>query len=138
MNWQNIKDKSYLIIVEGEIDLLSAIEAGDDNVVSIPFDCKNLKCIDNQKKWIESFSKIILAVDNDEPGIECKDKLIEKLNGIKNKLYTVEMGEYKDFNEILMTEGIEGLAQVIQEANKIGAGFVPFYQEPDGYRKMDM
>ena len=28
LNWQHIKDRSYLIIVEGEIDLLSSLEAG--------------------------------------------------------------------------------------------------------------
>lgn len=133
VNWQNVENKSYLIIVEGEIDLLSAVEAGYDNVVSIPFGCKNLKCIDNQKKWIESFSKVIIAVDNDSPGIECKNQIIDKLSSIKSKLYTVEMGKYKDFNEILMAEGTDGIIKVIQAADRVGFGFTPFYQEADGY-----
>lgn len=133
VNWQNVKNKSYLIIVEGEIDLLSAIEAGYDNVVSIPFGSKNLKCIDKQKKWIESFSKVILAVDNDTPGIECKNQIIEKLSSIKNKLYEVLMDEYKDFNEILVAKGEEELKAVIKRAEKIAVVYEPFSKKEDGY-----
>lgn len=133
VNWQNVENKSYLIIVEGEIDLLSAVEAGYDNVVSIPFGCKNLKCIDNQKKWIESFSKVIIAVDNDEPGEKCKDEITRKLWDIRKKLYTVKMGKYKDFNEVLMGEGPAGIIKIIQQADRIGYISTPFYVEDDGY-----
>lgn len=133
VNWQNVENKSYLIIVEGEIDLLSAIEVGYDNVVSIPFGSKNLKCIDKQKKWIESFSKVILAVDNDTPGIECKNQIIEKLSNIKNKLYEVLMDEYKDFNEILVAKGEEELKAVIKRAEKIAVVYEPFSKKEDGY-----
>ena len=101
LNWQNIKDKSYLIIVEGEIDLLSAIEVGYENVVSLPFGAKNLKCIDTQKEWISKFSKIIIAVDNDEAGEDAKEHILEKLAGFERKLFEVDMKEFKDFNEIL-------------------------------------
>lgn len=133
VNWQNIKNKSYLIIVEGEIDLLSAIEAGYDNVVSLPFGAKNLKAIEHQKTWIESFSKITIAVDNDEPGRECKEEIIKLLKTISKKLYEVELGTYKDFNEILCDKGTEALKKVINKATKIEVNFEPFYEEEDGY-----
>lgn len=133
VNWQNIKNKSYLIIVEGEIDLLSAIEAGYDNVVSLPFDAKNLKAIEHQKTWIESFSKITIAVDNDEPGRECKEEIVKLLKTSSKKLYEVELGTYKDFNEILCDKGIGALKKVINKATKIEVNFEPFYEEEDGY-----
>lgn len=133
VNWQNIKNKSYLIIVEGEIDLLSAIEAGYDNVVSLPFGAKNLKAIEHQKYWIESFSKITIAVDNDEPGRECKEAIIDILRASKKKLHEVNLGTYKDLNEVLEDKGSEGIENVIKKATKIEDGFEPFYAEEDGY-----
>jgi len=45
LNWQNITDFEYLVIVEGEIDLLSALEAGVENTVSLPSGATNIKCI---------------------------------------------------------------------------------------------
>lgn len=77
MNWHLIKTFDYLIIVEGEIDLLSVIEAGYDNVVSLPFGATNIKSIENQKEWIEQFSKIIIATDNDQAGEESRNKIIK-------------------------------------------------------------
>ena len=133
VNWQNIQDKTYLIIVEGEIDLLSAIEAGYDNVVSIPFGAKNTKCIDNQRNWIEQFQKIIIATDNDEAGIECKYEIEKKLRGAQNKIYEVQMGSYKDFNEILIAQGPEGLDKIIKGAEPVKITYAPYYKEDDGY-----
>ena len=112
MNWQNVTTFDYLIIVEGEIDLLSVIEAGYDNVVSLPFGATNIKSIENQKEWIEQFSKIIIATDNDKAGEESRNKIIKVLNN-KN-LYKVEYGEYKDFNEVLMAEGKDKIKEIIK------------------------
>ena len=133
LNWQNIKDKSYLIIVEGEIDLLSAIEVGYENVVSLPFGAKNLKCIDTQKEWISKFSKIIIAVDNDEAGEDAKEHILEKLAGFERKLFEVNMKEFKDFNEILQGAGAEVLIEIIKGATRVGSVYVPFHEEEDGY-----
>ena len=136
LNWQNVKDKSYLIIVEGEIDLLSAIEVGFDNVVSLPFGAQNIKCISNQIDWIKSFSKIIIAVDNDEAGEKCKKSILEKLQIIKNKVFTVNMEPYKDFNEVLTNGGAEELTRIIQGAKKIEISFSPYSKLDDGYYVM--
>lgn len=129
INWQNIKDKIYLIIVEGEIDLLSAIEAGYLNVVSLPFGAKNLKCIDNQKEWIESFSKIIIATDNDMAGKESQEKIIKKLNQIYEKIFILNYGKYKDFNEVLISEGIEGIKNIISNASQLSIDSSIFFGE---------
>ena len=135
MNWHLIKTFDYLIIVEGEIDLLSVIEAGYDNVVSLPFGATNIKSIENQKEWIEQFSKIIIATDNDKAGEESRNKIIKVLNN-KN-LYKVEYGEYKDFNEVLMAEGKEKIQEIIKNAEKIKKSFSLFSVGDDGYYKVN-
>ena len=103
MNWQLVKDFKYIVIVEGEIDLLSALEAGFLNVVSLPFGAGNLKAIENQKDWLSKFEKIIIATDNDTQGKKSKNEIIKILSNIKEKLYEVDMGEFKDFNEVLIS-----------------------------------
>lgn len=119
MNWQTIKEKESLIIVEGEIDLMSAIESGFDNTVSLPFGTSNLKVIDQQREWIESFKNIIIAVDNDEAGEKCKKKIIEKLNRSNGRVYEVDLGMFKDVNEVLMAEGVESVKKILGEPKKI-------------------
>lgn len=119
INWQNIENNDYLIIVEGEIDLLSSIEVGFNNVISLPFGAQNLKCIDNQLTWIAQFKKIIIAVDNDEQGKKSKQGIIQKLFNIKNKVYSVDFKEFKDFNEVLTNGGIETLKNIILGAEKV-------------------
>lgn len=103
MNWQLVKDFKYIMIVEGEIDLLSALEVGFLNVVSLPFGAGNLKAIENQKDWLSKFEKIIIATDNDTQGKKSKDEIIKILSNVKKKLYEVDMGEFKDFNEVLIS-----------------------------------
>lgn len=103
MNWQLVKDFKYIVIVEGEIDLLSALEVGFLNVVSLPFGAGNLKAIENQKDWLSKFEKIIIATDNDTQGKKSKNEIIKILSNVKEKLYEVDMGEFKDFNEVLIS-----------------------------------
>ena len=109
LGWQLVKDFSYIIIVEGEIDLLSALEVGFESVVSLPFGAGNLKSIEHQKDWLSSFEKIIIATDNDTQGKKSKDEIIKILSSVKgnkDKLYEVDLGEFKDFNEVL-TSGLK-------------------------------
>ena len=132
LNWQHIKDESYLIIVEGEIDLLSSLEAGYLNTVSLPLGAKNTRCIDNQRDWIEKFSKIIIATDNDVAGKEAKQEIIKKLDSVKDKIYEINFGNFKDFNEILVAEGPEGLKIIIQGHTPIKQSYEPFEEQKNG------
>lgn len=119
VNWQNVQDYRYLIIVEGEIDLLSVVEADYYNVVSLPSGATNIKCVINQKEWLKQFEKIIIAVDSDEAGEKCKKKIIKELSEIKDRLYTVNYNGYKDFNEVLVNEKIIGIKKAVIDAEKI-------------------
>ena len=129
VNWHNVKDFSYVIIVEGEIDLLSCIEADCYNVISLPFGAKNVKCVDNQKLWLEKFEKIIIATDNDDPGKDGKERIKTLLSSISHKLYEVDLGKYKDFNEVLQAEGTSKVKEIVENATNIGIDKSIFYGE---------
>lgn len=134
INWKAIKDREYLIITEGELDLMSAIEAGFKNTVSMSGGAANFRCIKNQKDWIDQFKKIIIATDNDEPGYEAKKEISKIFNESADKLYEVDLGTYKDFNEYLVKEGKEALKKAIKKAKKIYEnGWEEFKQEENGY-----
>ncbi|MGL6119847.1 MAG: toprim domain-containing protein, partial [Fusobacteriaceae bacterium] len=117
-NWQKVQGDT-LIIVEGEFDLMSAIEVGYENCVSLPFGAGNTKCIDTQKSWLtENFKKIIIATDNDESGQKCKHEIWQKLSASEIKFFEIDNTE-KDFNDILMKYGKEKLCKIIESATEI-------------------
>lgn len=119
MNWQNIKKFNYIIIVEGEIDLLSGLEI-KANVVSLSFGAGNIKCVINQKEWLSKFKNIVIATDNDEQGKKSKDKIVAELKDLKVNLFELDLGEYKDFNEVLMSEnGRKKLVSIIKKPRRI-------------------
>lgn len=129
MNWQNVHNRDYLIIVEGEIDLLSIVETGYENVVSLPSGANNVKCIENQREWIEQFSKIIIATDNDTAGEKSRKEISGILKSIENKLYRVNYGEYKDFNEVLTAEGKEKIRGIIKNVVPLPIDISVFFGE---------
>jgi twinkle protein len=117
-NLDCVYENKEIIIVEGEIDALTLIECGFNNVVSVPngAHAKEMPFIDN---YIELFEgkKIILAVDNDVPGVELKNELIRRF-GSENCL-TVEFLDCKDANEVLCEKGGIELKRIINEAKEI-------------------
>lgn len=132
LNWPQIHQFNELVVVEGEIDLLSVLEAGYPFVVSLAGGAGNVKFIDTQKEWLLQFRKVIIAVDNDEAGNKCKRKIIEKADGVI-PLYEVNMGKYKDFNEVLVNEGGQRIIKIIESATKIE----PSSNAPDDFFEKD-
>lgn len=118
LNWPQIQQFNELVIVEGEIDLLSVLEAGYPFVVSLAGGASNIKFADTQAEWLGRFKKIILANDNDAAGERCKQRLKKKL-GKFCELYEVNLAKYKDFNEVLVGEGPKRVLQMINSATKI-------------------
>lgn len=94
-----------LTITEGELDALSVHQMLTDQngsmiypVVSLPSATPSKNLWEKCKPYLDSFSKIVLSVDNDEAGNAVADK-IAKL--FPNKVYRVPHGPYKDANEFL-------------------------------------
>jgi len=68
LNWDKIQDRDTLYICEGEIDMLSLMQIGIKNVVSVPNGTSNLEWIDKHFAWLEEFKKIVPVIDNDQAG----------------------------------------------------------------------
>jgi twinkle protein len=91
-----------LTITEGQMDTLALVEAGIQNVVSVPSGCEDLTCVDLCWDWLNQFKRVVLWVDSDEPGQELERKLIQRLGAWR--CYVVKSGR-KDANEVLLFDG---------------------------------
>lgn len=103
-NLSDIGEKKHVIITEGEIDCMSAYEAGFGKtidletgeaitdqehplakwaVVSVPNGAskgsQRLEYLDSCSDWFEGLHEIVIATDNDEAGRLLKDELIRRL-----------------------------------------------------------
>lgn len=117
-NLDNIRTTKEVLIVEGEIDLLSFVECGIWNVVSVPNGATkknvNLDYLDSSYEYFENKEKIYLALDNDISGNNVKKELIRRL-GI-GRCFEVDFKDCKDANEYLMKYGKQKLRDVIENA----------------------
>ena len=118
-NIDSIKDNEECVIVEGEIDCLSFIEAGVKNVVSVPngFTSKgqiNLDYLTDFYSYFENKSKIYLCLDNDEAGENGKKELIRRLGS--DKVYLCDLQDLKDANEFLVKHGAQQLKAIVENA----------------------
>jgi twinkle protein len=109
------------VIVEGEIDAASYVEAGIENVVSVPngFNLKgdlNLDYVTSCYEFFENKEKIYLALDNDEAGKKGQSELIRRFGA--EKIWLVDFKDCKDANEYLIKYGKELLAKTIADATQ--------------------
>jgi len=103
----DIKDSTWCVVVEGEMDKLAFWEAGVKEVVSVPNGASkgglNLEYLDNCIDYFQNKTKIILATDNDEPGLALREELARRLG--HERCFKVNFGEYKDANDYLKAHG---------------------------------
>ena len=126
-HWKHTKRKE-VIIVEGEMDVLSMWEAGFIYAVTLPdgapktakfdTDDKRFQALQNCE-WLHEAEKVIIAVDADEAGQALKLELIHRFG--KDRCWTIEYPnlhdiECKDANECLMEHGAEVLREIIELA----------------------
>lgn len=125
-NMNRIDPAKPLLVVEGEIDCLSVIEAGYSNVVSIPNGCANSQWIQYNWDWLEQFDKIILWFDSDEPGIKARNDILYRLGTWRT--YYIEINpedttpngaRIKDANEVLYFKGKDRVLQYINKPLEI-------------------
>ena len=111
-----------LIITEGEIDALSVAEATYAKygkfypVVSVASSKATEKALLENRDWIRSFQEVVLCLDNDEAGEEATQKAIRVIGIDKVKIW--KPGNYKDANEVLLSEGVGRLQQLIWDAER--------------------
>lgn len=92
---EQIKKKQELLIVEGEFDLLSSVQAGVDNVVAIK---GSALTVDHANLIARFAQKVILALDCDPAGIKATKKAILTLRevGVDLRVAIVDQGQDPD------------------------------------------
>jgi twinkle protein len=99
-----LSNNETLIICEGEIDLLTYVQNGIENVVSVPAGAgKNTEYLDNCIDLLTNKEKIVLSVDTDEKGLTLKNELIRRIG--TEKCYSINFRECKDANEFFKRYG---------------------------------
>ena len=113
-NLDGIKNSESCFIVEGEMDALSLIEAGIDNVISVPngatLNTNNLQYLDNCYEYFDNKTEILLWLDNDIAGRKLKYDLAERLGFERCKF--IEIEDCKDANEYLIKYGLNAVITV--------------------------
>ena len=105
-----------IITVTGNCDALSFIQAGFDNVISVPNGANigKMEYFDSSFEDLNKVKSFVIATDNDLKGIELKNDLVRRLGMEKCK--TLSFKQYKDANELIIHEGVETLQKVVNEA----------------------
>ncbi len=118
-----------LVITEGELDALSAIECGFPLSVSVPDGAPpqasnepidpehddKFKFVWNNWDRLSRIKRIILAVDNDGPGRALASELVRRLGAVRCLFVEYPEGA-KDLNDVLMKAGPEEVVRLLNAA----------------------
>jgi twinkle protein len=120
-NIDSIVGHEDCVIVEGEMDVLALHEAGITNAISVPngatLNTNNLDYLDNCIDYFEDKKKIIIAVDNDPPGVALQQELIRRLGA--EVCFIATFDGCKDANEYLLKYGTKELMSRIKQAHPV-------------------
>ena len=136
-NVEKIDLTKPLLVCEGHIDVMSIVEAGWTNVVTIPNGASDTSWIQFNYEFLEHFNEIILWFDNDSAGRSGLNNTIKRLGEYRCKIVTPETSDeyavekyYQQFNKdihirktdannILLACGKERIIQLINTAEEI-------------------
>jgi DNA primase len=98
---QEIKKAGALIVVEGEFDLLSSVQAKVNNVAAI----KGSAFTQEQAKLVSRFvKKVILALDSDQAGVAATKKAIQVLRPVGVELEVIMLQPGQDPDDLARTD----------------------------------
>jgi twinkle protein len=146
-NMNRINVTQPLLIVEGEPDAMSAIEAGYFNTVSVPLGAGNFHWIEENWDWLEQFDSIIIASDNDEAGRKMRKECIYRLGSWRTKYVEypkeklLENGKkmpIKDMNDTLQAFGSNYVMSMIINAKDVPVASVTDFTDVDDLDISDM
>ena len=124
-NYDRIKDTASVFICEGEMDSLSWEVAGIDFHTSVSQGAPNvgdknidkkLECLNTCSEVFENKRSIYIAVDNDENGRFLQKELVRRFGA--ERCLLVDFSPFKDANEVLVQEGVEGLQKRAKNASR--------------------
>lgn len=114
----NAGSKKSVTIVEGEWDAPSVYQAlnGNSACVSVQSSSSALRDCKRDFEWLNSFDKVVLAFDGDEPGQKAARQVAALFDF--NKVYHVKLEKYKDANEFVEHKAEHELAEIWKNARK--------------------
>ena len=127
-----------LLICEGEIDCMAAIESGYSNAVSVPLGAGNFHWIEENWEWLEQFDSIVICSDNDEAGTKMQKECIYRLGSWRCKVVNIPVSfkkddgtrvRVKDLNEVLYYWGKEKVIDIIVNATDTPVDSVSDYSD---------
>jgi len=120
-NINSIVGYDTCVIVEGEMDVLALHEAGVPNAISVPngatLNNNNLDYLDNCIDYFDDKTRIILAVDADEPGQMLQRELVRRLGA--EVCYLIDFNGNKDANDFLLEHGASALKNAIHNSRPV-------------------
>ena len=120
-NINSIIGYDWCVITEGEMDVLALHEAGVKNAISVPngatLNNNNLDYLDNCIDYFDDKTRIVLAVDADEPGQMLRQELVRRLGA--EVCYLVDFNGNKDANDFLLEHGADALKKIINNARPV-------------------
>jgi twinkle protein len=121
----HIKGMETIIITEGEMDALSLVECGYNNVISCPDGAIAPGTSPSDRKFsyllsaedeLMNAKMVILAMDDDAPGHAMRDELSRRIGREKCCRVTYPEG-CKDMNDVLVKHGQDRVVEIITEAH---------------------
>ena len=139
-----------LLITEGEIDALTAIDAGYPFTVSVPEgavppseasnaskgpvndETGKFSFLWNNRERLKKVKRFIIAMDNDPAGIRMADELVRRLSA--SRCFFIEYPEgCKDLNDVRKQHGAERVREVINSARPFPVkGLYRLNEYPEG------
>ena len=118
-NLDSINGEKTAVIVEGEMDVLTLVECGIYNCLSVPNGAskgiQRLEYLDNCWQNLEDLETVVLMVDNDEAGRQLKEELARRIGAEKCKYVSYPEG-CKDANDILIKYGKQVVIDCVDQA----------------------
>jgi len=119
----DLEDCNQIIITEGELDVLSLVEAKIPNPISVPNgaafsdrdDGSVFEYLWNAKELIDKVKRVIIFSDTDEKGSSLAEELARRIGRFKC-WRTLLPDDCKDANDVLMKYGKEKLKEIVDTA----------------------
>ena len=138
-NIDTIMRKPVCYITEGEFDVISLMQAGYPESISVPTGGSNTNL-----EWLDRFAEthfedkecIYLCTDNDTVGYGMMKELIRRLGGYRCRIVLWDK-DCKDANEELQRHGEEGIRRCIEAAKPVPEYGVETALTPHVERELD-
>jgi len=122
-NFDAIQDETInqpIVITEGEIDAISAIQAGFVRTISVPNGSQgengNLDYLDEVLPYLRMQKEIIIASDGDDKGAGLLQALAIRIGKVRCKWVRYPK-ECKDLNDVLLKYGLTGIRETLKRSD---------------------